>query len=278
MPHQLRTYDDGDLSLAYEVYGSGERTLLYLHGLLLDSSINRRLARDLADAGNRVILLDFPGHGASDKPLLASAHRVDAYARRVISLLDELEVQRAVVGGMSLGADVTLMVALAAPERLAGMVLEMPVLERATPVAALLFTPLLAAAHYAAPLLRVATALARHVPREWLGPFDQFLGPLYLDPDEMAAVLHGVLVGPVAPTADERSAMAMPALVIGHGADRLHPLGDASRLSRQLPHARLVEAHSIFELRTTPARLTGEIARFLDEVWAAEARRRQRPA
>ena len=124
----------------------------------------------------------------------------------------------------------------------------------------------------------LATALARHVPRQWLGPLDQFLGPLYLDPDEMVAVLHGVLVGPVAPTADERSAMAMPALVIGHGADRLHPLGDASRLSRQLPHARLVEAHSIFELRTTPARLTGEIARFLDEVWAAEARRSQRPA
>jgi len=277
MPHQLRTFVDSDLTLSFEVHGTGNRTLVYLHGLLLDAALNRRLARDLADAGNRVILLDLPGHGASDKPRRAAAHRMDAYARRVVHLLDELGVGDAVIGGMSLGADVALQVAQFAPDRVRAMVLEMPVLEAATPFASLLFTPLLAVTHYAAPVVRAFSSLARRLPRQHLGPLDQVWGALTLDPDEMVAVLHGVLVGPVAPTAEERGAMTMPALVIGHRSDRLHPFGDANRLANQLPNARLVEARSIWELRVTPARITAEIAKFLSEVWTAEARGR-RPA
>jgi len=269
-PHQLCTFQDGDLTLSYEVYGTGHRTLVYLHGLLFDSALNRRLAADLAGAGNRVVLMDLPGHGASDKPRRAAAHRMDAYARRVVALLDELGVDRAVVGGVSLGADVTLLTAALAPERIAGMVIEMPVLERATPVAAVLFTPVLAVSHYAAPLIRSVTSIARRIPRERLGPLDQVFGPFILDPDEMVAVLHGVLVGPVAPTTEERARMGMPTLVIGHRSDRLHAFGDARRLVRQLPDARLVEARSILELRVTPQRVTAEIAGFLDDVWAGE--------
>lgn len=267
MPYEIRTFDDGDLTLSYEVHGSGDRVLVYMHGLLLDAAVNRRLARDLADAGNKVVLLDLPGHGRSDKPRRAAAHRLDAYARRVVHLLDELGTARAVVGGVSLGADVSLQVALLAPERLRGMILEMPVLEQATPFAALLFTPLLTATYYGAPVLRRLSRLARRVPRHALGPLDQVFGPLSLDPDEMVAVLHGVLVGPVAPTEEERSLITAPSLVIGHRSDRLHPLSDASRLAAQLPNARLVEARSMVELRVTPARLTTQIVRFLDDVW-----------
>lgn len=276
--HQIRTFVDGSVTLSYEVHGSGDHTLVYLHGLLMDAAVNRRLARDLADAGNRVILLDLPGHGASEKPLSASAHRMDAYARNVVALLDELALDRAVVGGMSLGADVSLQVAVLAPERLAGLVIEMPVLEQATPYAALLFTPLLAAANYLKPVLRVTSGLLRRVPRHRLGPLDAIFGPVTLEPEELMAVLHGVLVGPVAPTAAQRQAMEVPTLVVGHGADWLHPLGDAGRLAHQLPDARLIEARSIFELRMRPARLTAEIAAFLDEVWAGESRRRARSA
>ncbi|HVX23112.1 MAG TPA: alpha/beta fold hydrolase [Acidimicrobiales bacterium] len=270
MPHEVRRFRDGDLTMAYEVHGTGPRTLLYLHGLLLDAAVNRRLARDLAEHGNRVVLLDLPGHGASDRPRRAAVHRMDAYARRALHLLDELQVDRAVVGGMSLGADVALQLAELAPERLAGMVIEMPVLENATPFAALVFAPLLSLAYYAKPLLRATASLARRIPRHRLGWLDQVYGPLLLDPEELMSVIHGVLVGPVAPTADQRRAMTMPALVIGHGADRLHPLDDARMLARQLPNARLVEARSMFELRLAPTRITTEIVAFLDEVWAAE--------
>jgi len=271
MPYQLRTFTRDDLTLSYEVHGSGPRTLVYLHGLLLDAAVNRRLAEDLATRGTRVILLDLPGHGASDKPRRAAAHRMDAYARRVIELLDELGVEQAAIGGLSLGADVSLQVALLAPQRVKAMVLEMPVLESATPFAAIVFAPFLVATHYAAPVVRSLTNLARRVPRQYLGPLDAYFGALILDPDEMVAILHGVLVGPVAPTAEERAAMTMPALVIGHRSDRLHPFSDAYRLAAQLPAAQLIEAGSLFELRVTPGRLTNQIATFLDAVWDDDA-------
>jgi pimeloyl-ACP methyl ester carboxylesterase len=270
MPFTLDRFTDGDVTMGYEIHGTGPRTLVYMHGLLLDTHVNRRLARDLAASGNRVVLLDLPGHGVSDKPRRAAAHRMDAYAGHVLALMDHLGVEKAAVGGISLGADVTLQVALRAPERLVAMVLEMPVLESATPFAASVFVPLLTATHYATPVVRAVSRLARRVPRRWLGPLDQFWGALLLEPEELVSVLHGVLVGPVAPTADQRAAMTMPTLVLGHRADWLHPLADAAKLVSQLPNAELLQAHSLFELRLTPDRLTERIAAFLDQVWAGE--------
>ena len=267
MPHELRTFNDDGVTLSYEVFGKGDRVLVYLHGILLDSFLNHRLAEDLSDAGYRVILLDLPGHGRSDKPRSVALHRMDAYARRVVRLLDELGVEQAAVGGVSLGADVSLQLALIAPERLRAMVLEMPVLEQAVPVALIVFAPVLFATNYAAPVVRAVLRLARRIPRARLGVVGTAFGMFELDPDEIAAVLKGVVVGPVAPTVAERVSMTTPTLVIGHRSDRLHPLDDAARLAAQLPNARFVEARSILELRFRPGRLTGEIAQFLDDVW-----------
>lgn len=271
VPFEVREFTVGDVTLSYEVYGKGPRVLVYLHGLLLDTHANRMLARDLAAAGNRVVLLDLPGHGASDKPLTASSHRMDHYAYCVLALLDELHVVQAVVGGMSLGADVTLELARLAPERVRAMVLEMPVLEQATPVAAMVFVPVLALTHYASPLLRLAGRLTRRIPRRIYGPLEPYVAPLLLEPEEITAVLHGVLVGPVAPTVEERRAMTMPAVVIGHRSDRLHPFGDAKRLASQLPNGTLLEARTMWEMRFTPQRITRQVARFLDEVWGDAA-------
>ena len=79
-----------DYRLNYEVYGSGDRVLVWLHGLLLDANLSRGLARALAARGNRVVLLDLLGHGRSEKPKHSSAHRMDLYAEQVLCLLDEL--------------------------------------------------------------------------------------------------------------------------------------------------------------------------------------------
>ena len=99
----------------------------------MDSNMNRRLAVDLAARGYRVVLLDLPGHGLSEKPKRASFHRMDTYAEHVVALLDHLGVDRAVVGGVSLGGNVSLLVAALAPDRVQGLVIEMPVLEWARP-------------------------------------------------------------------------------------------------------------------------------------------------
>jgi len=183
--------------LAYEVHGEGQRLLLYMHGLLLDANLNRPIARALAEQGNRVVLLDLLGHGASDKPAHASEYRMDLYADQVFALLDELGAPEAVLGGLSLGANVSLLAASRQPDRVRGLVVEMPVLERATPSVALTFVPLLLTLHYAHRPAWLLTRAVRHLPRSGFGPLDSVLDAVSLDPDQMAAVLHGVLLGPV---------------------------------------------------------------------------------
>lgn len=264
------TLSYGRHQLSYEVHGSGDRVLVWLHGLLLDANLSRGLARALAARGNRVVLLDLLGHGRSDKPRHAGAYRMDLYARQVLCLLDELGVDQAVLGGVSMGSNVSLITAVQAPDRVRGMILEMPVLEWAVPAAALVFLPLMLGVHYARVPLRVLSRAVSRVPASPFGPFGSFISAAKSDPEETAAVLHGVLVGPIAPTTDERRSIAAPALVLGHGVDLIHSLSDARRLARQLPDARLIRTRTFAELWLRPARLTAEIGEFLDRVWAEE--------
>lgn len=257
--------------LSYEVHGEGDRVLLYMHGLLMDAEMNRGVARALALRGHRVVLLDLLGHGRSDKPTHASAYRMDVYAQQVVACLDHLGVDQAVIGGASLGANVSLQVAIQARERMRAMVIEMPVLEWATPAAALAFVPLLLGIHYLEPVAAAVTGLMRRVPRTPIGPLNSVLNSLSLPPEVMAAVLHGILVGPVTPTIEERGAIDVPTLVLAHSNDVIHPFSDAQNLVDQLPDAELVRAHSLVELRLQPLRLTTEVARFLDRVWEPSA-------
>ncbi len=257
--------------LVFDVYGKGERLLVYTHGLLLDADLNRGIASALAARGNRVVLLDLLGHGRSDKPAHASEYRIDSYASQVFALLDELGADNAVLGGLSLGANVSLFAATQQPDRVRGLVLEMPVLEWAVPAAAMLFVPILLAAHYARPVLRVSSSLVRRVPPTRFGPLNSAIHAASLSPEVLAAVMHGVLVGPVAPTQDARSRITAPTLIFAHRNDLLHPFNDAAKLARQLPRAELVKARSPFELRLRPQRLTDCVAQFLRDVWASEA-------
>jgi pimeloyl-ACP methyl ester carboxylesterase len=255
--------------LGYETYGDGDHVLVLLHGLLMDSRLNRGLARALAGRGYRVVLLDLLGHGSSDKPVHAAEYRLDVYTEQVVALLDHLQVDRAVVGGVSLGANVSLHVAARHPQRVQGLILEMPVLERAVPAAALTFVPALLAVHYLPPVARFVSRVASWASRRSNELVAGLLAPLASAPEVTTAVLHGILVGPTVPTVDERRSIRAPALVLGHRADLIHPFSDATSLVRQMPDARLVEATSIIELRLYPQRLLGEVERFLANVWDA---------
>ena len=139
--YQTDSFDHEGNEVVYDVYGSGDRLIVYMHGLLLDSDLNRGIAQALANRGNRVVLLDLLGHGRSDRPAHASAYRIDSYASQVFGLLDELGAADAAMGGLSLGANDSLFAAAQRPERVRGLVLEMPVLESAVPSAALVFVP-----------------------------------------------------------------------------------------------------------------------------------------
>lgn len=119
--------------LAYTIHGEGPRTTILMPGLLLSQKMQMPLAGDLASHGNRVVTFDFLGHGASDRPHEMWRYSIAEFARQALALLDHLELDQAVVGGTSLGANTTLELAAVAPERLRGMVIEMPVLDIAIP-------------------------------------------------------------------------------------------------------------------------------------------------
>lgn len=273
--HLTASFDHRGRRLVYDDYGEGDRVVVYLHGLLLDAELNRGIAEALAQRGNRVVLLDLLGHGRSDRPTHASEYRIDRYADQVFALLDELGVERAVLGGLSLGANVSLFAATQHPDRVQGLVLEMPVMEWAVPAAALLFVPMLLAAHYGRPVMAVTAAAARQLPRTPVRPLNSALNAASMPPEVMSAILHGVLVGPVVPTQEQRAALEVPALVLAHTNDLIHPFSDAENLAELLPQSRLVPARSPLELRLRPARLTAEIDDFLRDVWSKGATSRK---
>jgi pimeloyl-ACP methyl ester carboxylesterase len=204
------------------------------------------------------------------------------FGRQVVALLDHLEIDEAVVGGTSLGANISLEVASLAPTRLRGMLIEMPVLDNGLLAAALMFTPLLVALTFGEPVTRLAASAFRHVPRTFGHYPNIFLDWVSQDPRPSAALLQGIFFGRAAPPREERRTFEAPTLVLGHPRDVLHPFSDAKMLVEELPNGRLVEADSLFELRLKPQRLTNEIASFLDEIWrprsASEHRRRKATA
>ena len=257
--------------IAYTIHGDGSRTCVLIHGLLFSQRLHERLAAELARRGERVVTVDLLGHGASDRPRELQAYSMSACARQIVGLLDHLGVEKAVVGGMSLGANATLEVAALAPERLQGMIIEMPLLEKALVGCALAFTPVMVAMTVGEPAMRVVQAVARRVPRlPWLP--DQLVGLVRQDPGPSGAVIQGLFFGRIAPPREERRTFTAPTLIIGHRADPVHPFSDSGRLHEELQDSRLLEANSILELRLRPERLTGEIAAFLDECWAVAPR------
>lgn len=266
--------------LDYTVHGEGERTTVLLPGLLLSQKMQTPLARHLAGRGNRVITLDPLGHGRSDRPPEMWHYSMGAFARQTVALLDHLELDRAVVGGTSLGANITLEVASAAPERLQGMIVEMPVLDDAIPACGAAFTPLLLALKFGRPAMALLARGAGAVPRERVPLLAEIgLDWISQDPGPSASVLSGILYGRVAPDHNERVGFEAPTLVIGHPRDPVHPFSDAGRLAAELPHAELLHASSILELRIRPKRLTGSIDAFVDRCWQdAPAARARRPA
>lgn len=250
------------------------RPLILVHGLLLSQRMHHPLAEDLAARGNRVITVDLLGHGESDRPRDMWRYSMVAFGHQLIALMDHLELQETVVMGTSLGANAALEVASAAPERLRGMVVEMPVLDNALLASAVTFTPVLLALTFGEPLMKLVQRATGAVPASWLPHYGNvLLDVVRQDPGPGAAVLQGLFFGRVAPHRSERRTFRTPALVIGHRRDPVHPFSDAGMLADELPNGRLLEADSLVELRLKPDRLTAEIADFLDEVWSAPKRR-----
>jgi len=251
--------------LVYDEYGSGERVIVLAPGLLFSRKMHRPLAETLSDRGHRVLCLDLLGHGDADRPPEMPNYSMTIFGQQLVALLDHLEVEQAVMGGTSLGANAALEAAAAAPERVTGLLVEMPVLDNALLGCALAFTPLLVGLTFGAPVARFIARGARAVPRGVWHLGDMLLDWVSQDPKASASVLQGLFFGRAAPPSSERRRMKHKTLVIGHYRDPIHPFSDSDMLVREMPNAKLVQASSILELRLTPERLTNEIVVFVED-------------
>ncbi len=256
--------------LEYTAYGHGTQTVVLLHGQLMPRRMHEPLARALAGAGYHVYTLDLLGHGRSDRPDDPGYYSMTAFGAQTVAFLDHLGVERAVVGGTSLGANTTLEVACAAPDRLAGMLLEMPVLDTALEAGIVAFGPLLFWARLTPWAITALRKASRAVPRSFIGLWPGVvLDTLGQYPGPMAATVHGIFFGRIAPSRELRRRLEVPALVIGHPHDPIHPAADAATLAEELPHCRFVQAESILEWRSRPDRLDAEAIDFVTGCFAA---------
>ncbi len=265
-------FSDGH-RLEYTEYGGGDRWVVLLHGQLMPRRMHQPLARHLAANGAHVITLDLLGHGRSDRPDDPLLYSMTAFGEQVIALLDELEIPQAVIGGPSLGANVSLEVATIAPERVRGVIAEMPVLDNALEAGILAFAPLLFVARFLPVAISALRTVTRAVPRGVV-PFWIGIGLDTMDqrPRPMAAAIHGIFFGRIAPSSRLRQRIEAPALVVGHPRDPVHPAADAAMLADEMPDSRFVEAHNILEWRVRPARLNEIASDFVTECFEREAR------
>ncbi len=125
----MATFQSGGLSLAYDDIapaGATLGTVVLVHGFATSRAENwRRLGwlSAFERKGYRAVALDLRGHGESDKPHEPAAYGRDQMAGDIVALIDHLELRRVDLLGYSMGAHLSLAVALDAPSRVNNLIL-----------------------------------------------------------------------------------------------------------------------------------------------------------
>ncbi|MDQ6653454.1 MAG: alpha/beta hydrolase [Acidobacteriota bacterium] len=104
----------------YKSYGKGSDALVLIHGWSCNLDYWRDQVPDFTKR-NRVIAIDLPGHGESDKPQVA--YSMDLFARAVDAVLRDAKVKRAVLVGHSMGTPVARQFYRKYPQKTLGIVI-----------------------------------------------------------------------------------------------------------------------------------------------------------
>jgi pimeloyl-ACP methyl ester carboxylesterase/predicted glycosyltransferase len=106
----------------YEVYGSGEPTVLLLPTWSLIHSRHWKMQIPYLARHCRVVTFDGRGNGRSDRPQDPEAYDERQFAADALAVMDETKTDRAVIVGFSLGGQRGLLLAAEQPERIEGAV------------------------------------------------------------------------------------------------------------------------------------------------------------
>lgn len=223
----------------------GEGPLVFFqHGLCGDAA--QPAAVFPVGSGCRLAVLDCRGHGASPAGA-CDALSIATFAADLAGAIEEMSAGPSIAGGISMGAAIAMRLACVRPDLVSALVLARPAWTTS------------AAPGNMRPNLRVGEILKQPAaPRELQSFLDSGTGRMLAAeaPDNLASLSGFFQRQPRALTAElltrisldgpgvtdaQLAALAIPALVIGHGEDVIHPLAHAQRLSALIPHARFLE-------------------------------------
>jgi pimeloyl-ACP methyl ester carboxylesterase len=262
----------GNLMLRGESAGDGP-PIVMLHGLTATRRYVVHGSRSLPRTGYWTVAYDARGHGESGAPSDRSAYEYAHLVNDLRAVLDGLEIDRAVLAGVSMGAHTVVRLALEEPGRVAGLVLITP---------AYVGDP-----HDPHADRESWSALADGLERDGVQGFlDAWGGDDVAERwrkaalenvrqrlerhRDLRAVAHALRVVPGSVPFDGLDALASgeaPALVVGSRdqADPTHPLDVAERYADRLPLGELlVEDEGKSPLAWQGARLSKAIADFVE--------------
>ena len=101
--------------------GKGPLAIVLVHGWTCSALFWRRQSSDFADAGYKVLSIDLPGHGKSDKPLKVE-YSVPLFAQAVDAMMRDAHVRKAVIVGHSMGTPVAAQAVVDHPDKFVGLV------------------------------------------------------------------------------------------------------------------------------------------------------------
>lgn len=258
------------VELAYELAGPTRGTpLVWGHGLTssrADEDGGTLIDWPAVTARARVLRYDARGHGESGLTAEPRAYGWDALALDQLELAGEAGVEAYVAGGASLGAATALHAAVAAPDRVVGLVLAIPPTGWETRAEQTDIYERMARVVERAgvePLIAAASALPTPDPFVGRPEWDERRARAMraADPDRLAAVFRGAATANLPP----REVVALveaPTLILAWSGDAGHPVSSAEALVELMPHAELSVARSWDDLGRWTDRLLGFLAAF----------------
>jgi len=109
----------GTNKVHYVTVGRGRQTIVFVHCWAGNLGFWREQVPAFADKA-RLVLIDLPGHGQSDKP--HPAYTMDFFASAVLAVMRDARVDKATLVGHSMGGPVICCVYRQAPEKVAALV------------------------------------------------------------------------------------------------------------------------------------------------------------
>lgn len=122
-PDAASFVDCNGVKIGFEVFGSGEPTIILLPTWTIVHSRVWKMQIPYLSRHFRVITFDRPGNGRSDRPADPEAYRVDAVVEQALAVMDATETECAILVSLSQGAQELLKLAADHPERVQGAIL-----------------------------------------------------------------------------------------------------------------------------------------------------------